>query len=243
MKSIFNHFIRTCWQRFSSLLGAVFRYLWIAIVWLYRHVKLGIKELTKQIKRLITFVVPSIKMGKEKLDTWYKESPEIEHLRKSKAEFYARIEKWLIRFFHLEHLELDKAGISHVKLGKPNELSYVILKAITALFVALFIWAALADVDDISHAEGRVIPSAKMQVVQNMEGGIVQSIEVHQGDRVDAGDLLVTLSPTQFASEFDSRNQQMMSLMAKSIRLHAEIDDKELIFPEELKAKGGNLLP
>lgn len=242
MKSIFNHFIRTCWQRFSSLLGAVFRYLWIAIVWLYRHVKLGIKELTKQIKRLITFVVPSIKMGKEKLDTWYKESPEIEHLRKSKVEFYVRIEKWLIHFFHLEHLELDKAGISHVKLGKPNELSYVILKAITALFVALFIWAALADVDDISHAEGRVIPSAKMQVVQNMEGGIVQSIEVHQGDRVDAGDLLVTLSPTQFASEFDSRNQQMMSLMAKSIRLHAEIDDKELIFPEELKAKGGEFI-
>lgn len=242
MKTIFNDFVHLSWQRLGSFLRVVFRYLWIAVVWLFRHVKLGIKEFTKQIKRLITFVVPLIKMGKEKLQTWYKESPQIEYLRKSKVEFYVRIEKWLIRFFHLEHLELDRAGISHVKLGKPNELSFVILKAITALFVALFIWAALADVDDISHAEGRVIPSAKMQVIQNMEGGIVQSIEVRTGDRVDAGDLLVTLSPTQFASEFDSRNEQMMSLMAKSIRLLAEIDDKELIFPEELKVKGGEFI-
>ena len=169
---------------------------------------------------------------------WHRNSEEMGKFRERRSQFLAKTEQKIIRFFHLEHLGLDHEDLSHVRLGKPHKMSFVILNTIIILFVVLFIWSALADVDDIAHAEGRVIPSAKMQVIQNQEGGIIQSITVQQGDKVSIGEVLVTLSPTQFGSEFDSKNTQMMGLLAKAYRLQAEISDKALEFPEDFAEKG-----
>ena len=99
--------------------------------------------------------------------------------------------------------------------------------------VLMLIWAAVSSVDEVTHAEGRVIPSAKMQVLQNMEGGIVQKINVKQGDLVQAGQVLMNLSSTQFGSEFEGRKQQVLSLMAKEARLLAEVEEKALVFSPE----------
>jgi len=211
------------------------KFLFIVLTWSYKKLTLLLVAINSNVRKFATYTKLKIKNQLEQLREWYLHSENVDKIRSFKNNLYIKIEKWLIRFFNLEHLQLDKAGISHVQLGRPSDLSLVILKVITILFVLLIVWAALAEVDDISHADGRVIPSAKMQVVENMEGGIVQSIEVRQGDRVSQGALLVTLSPAQFGSEFNSRNQQMMSLIAKSNRLRAEIDDRELKFTDEFK--------
>ena len=66
------------------------------------------------------------------------------------------------------------AGLAYaVRLGRPNTASTALLYTILGIFVLLIAWAALTRVDDITHADGRVIPSAKLQVIQNLEGGIV----------------------------------------------------------------------
>lgn len=181
---------------------------------------------------------PQVRSLVEAFKIWYAHSENLKNFQEKKQAVFTQIEKRIIRFFHLEHLELDQAGLTHVRLGKPHQMSFVILNTIGILFVVLFIWSALADVDDIAHAEGRVIPSAKMQIIQNQEGGIIQSIAVQQGDMVKTGEVLLTLSPTQFSADFDSKNTQMMGYMAKAYRLQAEIDDKPLEFPNELVAKG-----
>ncbi len=188
--------------------------------------------------RLLRYLEPQIRIWIQDGKTWYANSEGLKKFQEKRQAILAQIEKRIIRFFHLEHLELDQAGLTHVRLGKPHKMSFVILNTIAILFVVLFIWSALADVDDIAHAEGRVIPSAKMQIIQNQEGGIIQSIAVQQGDMVKAGEVLLTLSPTQFSADFDSKNTQMMGYMAKAYRLQAEIDDKPLEFPNELIAKG-----
>ena len=124
----------------------------------------------------------------------------------------------------------DTPGITHARLGQPHKASFVLINAILILVVVVLVWAGMSSVDEVTHTEGRVIPSAKMQVLQNQEGGIVQKINVKQGDLVQSGQVLVNLSPTQFGADFESKKQQVLSLMAKEARLQAEVEGRELVF-------------
>ena len=124
----------------------------------------------------------------------------------------------------------DTPGITHARLGQPHKASFVLINAILILVVVVLVWAGMSSVDEVTHSEGRVIPSAKMQVLQNQEGGIVQKINVKQGDLVQSGQVLVNLSPTQFGADFESKKQQVLSLMAKEARLQAEVEGRELVF-------------
>jgi adhesin transport system membrane fusion protein len=77
-----------------------------------------------------------------------------------------------------------------------------------------------------------------LQVVQNLEGGIVTSIHVKSGQRVKEGDLLVSLNEKQFDGDFQSRQQQLLSIGARLARLNAESQSKSLQFDAELKRLG-----
>ena len=132
-----------------------------------------------------------------------------------------------------DDLVSETPGITNARLGKPHKASFILINTIAGLFILMLIWAGISSVDEVTHAEGRVIPSAKMQVLQNMEGGIVQKINVKQGDMVQAGQVLMNLSSTQFGAEFESRKQQVLALMAKEARLLAEVEDKPLSFSPE----------
>jgi adhesin transport system membrane fusion protein len=210
----------------------------ILIAFIYRYTAIVLTYIYRKSRELILWSMPAGSAAYQRAKTEIQNLPQTQAFQESYASFWGRVEKWIIQFFHLEHLNLDKAGIAHVRLGRPHKMSFVLLKVIAWLFLIMLIWSAIADVDDITHAEGRVIPRAKIQVIQNLEGGIVQSIDVRQGDKVAVGDTLVVLSPTQFSSEFDGRNQQMIALSAKEVRLRAEIDNKPLVFPPELIANG-----
>jgi len=210
----------------------------IAIAYIYRYTAIVVNYLYRKTRQFLAWCLPAGHAAYLRAKTEIQALPQTQALQDSYAQFWVRVEKKIIEFFHLEHLNLDRAGIAHVRLGRPHKMSFVLLKVIGWLFLTLLLWSSIADVDDITHAEGRVIPSARMQVIQNLEGGIIQSINVKQGDKVAAGDVLVVLSPTQFSAEFDSRNQQMIALSAKEVRLRAEIDNTPLVFPLELIENG-----
>ncbi len=105
--------------------------------------------------------------------------------------------------------------------GRMDRASNMLLWSITGFFVLLFIWISVAEVDTVTRADGRVIPSAKMQVVQNLEGGIVSDILVKQGQNVDAGAKLVSLSAIQHDADMKTRYQQVLALEAREARLMA----------------------
>jgi membrane fusion protein, adhesin transport system len=222
-------------QRSLRGLWFLLRMLVIGLRWTIRKLRVGVVLLRQYLNRLLKWLHPKTQEAIARAKEWYATSPDVKRWQEAKADFYKRLEQRILRLLHLDHLELDKAGITHIQLGQPHKMSYVLLNTIAILFLILFLWSAVADVDDIAHADGRVIPSAKMQIVQNMEGGIVQSISVRQGNKVNTGDLLVTLSPTQFGADFESRQQQMMGLMAKTTRLKAELKDEVPKFSPELE--------
>jgi len=85
-------------------------------------------------------------------------------------------------------------------------------------------WMALAQVDRVVHAEGRVVPAGKAQIVQHLEGGIVSSLVVHEGSLVKKGDLLVVIGDTRADSQLGERMIKIASLRARAARLKAEAE-------------------
>ncbi|MBL6691300.1 MAG: HlyD family type I secretion periplasmic adaptor subunit [Pseudomonadales bacterium] len=104
--------------------------------------------------------------------------------------------------------------------------SHLILWASAAFVLIAIIWANFATLDEVAHAEGRVIPSSQVQVVQNLEGGILASVNVRAGEAVAAGQTLLVLDDTRFASSFREGKLTSSSLRARIARLEAEIEGK-----------------
>jgi adhesin transport system membrane fusion protein len=119
--------------------------------------------------------------------------------------------------------------------GQVRGASKVLLWAIFAVFAVLFVWAAFADVETVTRADGRVVPSARLQTIQNLEGGIVETIHIKQGAQVEAGQLLVTLSPVQSSSDLNSRRQQVYSMQARVARLQGQLQGSEPRFSAQLR--------
>ena len=91
---------------------------------------------------------------------------------------------------------------------KPDLILYVIL----LFFISFFIWASKAELEEVTRGNGKIIASSKLQVIQNLEGGIINDIAVRTGDRVSEGDLLVKLDETKFLGDLNAAQQQLKSL-------------------------------
>jgi adhesin transport system membrane fusion protein len=113
----------------------------------------------------------------------------------------------------------------------PNQASNLLLWLIVGFFLVFIIWAALTEVDRTVRAQGRVIPSSRMQVASNLEGGIVTRINVNVGDAVQLGDALVELDTTMSGSELGSNRAQLTALNLRMLRLSAEITGRSPRFP------------
>lgn len=109
--------------------------------------------------------------------------------------------------------------------------------SIALLLVVAITWAALAELDEVTRGQGKVIPSQELQVVQSLEGGIVRRIFVREGDSVEAGAPLMELDPTIHRSQYEQVLQQYYAQLAQAYRLEAESGDKKLEMPQDLVEK------
>ena len=107
--------------------------------------------------------------------------------------------------------------------------------------VIALIWAYFATLDEVTVAAGKVIPSKQMQVIQNLEGGIIKEILVHQGQTVSKGEVIAYLDNTRFASEFNSEKEKEIALKLKVERLTAQVNNTPFNVPEELRKLSPNL--
>ncbi len=101
----------------------------------------------------------------------------------------------------------------------------------------LILWAHYAKVDEVTRGEGKAIPSSKVQKIQNLEGGIVSQIFVHEGQVVQAGEQLMRLDPTRFQSNVGETEADRLAMYLRVERLSAEVEDRPLNIPEDVLAK------
>lgn len=101
---------------------------------------------------------------------------------------------------------------------------HIMLVMITAFFVIFIVWANLAALDEVTRGDGKVIPSSEIQVMQSLEGGIVEAFLVREGDFVEAGQVLMRLRDVQASSDLGSNKRRYLGLLAKIERLKAEAE-------------------
>ena len=92
--------------------------------------------------------------------------------------------------------------------------------------VSLLTWMYQAKIDQLIRGVGRVIPSQKIQTIQNLEGGIVSKILVHEGDKVREKMVLMELDKTSFESKKEENQLKIKELKARILRLNAEAKGK-----------------
>ncbi|RRV07964.1 HlyD family type I secretion periplasmic adaptor subunit [Pseudomonas sp. v388] len=103
-----------------------------------------------------------------------------------------------------------------------------------ALLSSALAWASLAILQEVTTGEGKAIPSSKVQVIQNLEGGIVTEIFVREGQTVNKGDTLLRLDDTRFLSNRGESEVDRLTLSAQVERLAAEAEGRPLLLPDEV---------
>ncbi|MEO5337120.1 MAG: HlyD family type I secretion periplasmic adaptor subunit [Magnetospirillum sp. WYHS-4] len=106
-----------------------------------------------------------------------------------------------------------------------------------ALVGGFLAWAGIGTLEVVSTAMGEVIPSTQLKSVQHLEGGIVREIHVAEGDRVEAGQPLVSLEPTSTGADVGELTARLASLKADIVRLEAEAAGAtQIAFPADFAA-------
>ncbi len=101
-----------------------------------------------------------------------------------------------------------------------------------AFVVAFFIWASVSELEEITRASGKVVPSSQIQVVQNLEGGILSGLNIHVGDVVQKNQVLLKIDKTRFTASYNESRAAFLALTAKVARLEAEVQGKKFVVPE-----------
>jgi len=158
---------------------------------------------------------------------------EIPYKKLQHIEFvHENIEKFLKKFkrqiqlpekkeFNQEDYEFMESLSGAILEKHPKKLHFILKFWALTLFIFI-IWAGLSQVDEVARGVGDVIPSNENQIVQNLEGGIVESIEVQEGTHVKKGTVLLKINNEKSFSTFESNEVKAMSLEAKILRLTAE---------------------
>lgn len=116
----------------------------------------------------------------------------------------------------------QKARDYYLPVEKPPRSWTYVIVIVVATLSAFLLWANWAEVDQISRAEGKVIPSGKTQIIQSAEPGVVSEILVRSGQQVSAGQLLIRLDDTNTASSAGEVEARVLALQAQAERLRIE---------------------
>lgn len=125
---------------------------------------------------------------------------------------------------------------------RPNGLGHLLLASVALFFVVFLLWAHWATLDEVTRGSGKVIPSRHVQVVQNLEGGIVEAILVRDGEIVEAGQVLMRIDNVRSASDYREKKARQMATLAAAARLEAEIAGTGPVFSEELRKEAPELV-
>lgn len=110
------------------------------------------------------------------------------------------------------------------KSSSPAGTSLLLWVIVIALIV-IGIWSALFRIDEVTKGSGTVIASSRIQVIQAVDGGVLESLMVKEGDQVKAGQILAILNQTRVSASVKEVESRLAALYAQAARLRAEVTD------------------
>lgn len=137
---------------------------------------------------------------------------------------------------------VEQAGIAKAKAARFFEADdditlskHLLLSAIFFFFILFIVWANLAELDEVTRGEGKIIPSSEVQALQSLEPGMVEEFLVKEGDEVAQGQVLMRLRDIEASSDLGANRARYLGLLAAITRLQAEAEGKETFeFPDEV---------
>ena len=110
----------------------------------------------------------------------------------------------------------------------------LIIITISVLLVGFIGWAHWAELDQVTRAQGRVVPFARVQVVQSEQDGAITRIAVREGEQVKKGQLLIALDTVQLEAAVREARLKVAALESRMTRINAELFDRPLSFAASL---------
>lgn len=109
---------------------------------------------------------------------------------------------------------------------------------VSGIIVAFFLWAGLTEINQQVRGDGRVITSGKMRTIQHLEGGIVNDINVKEGQRVEQGQVLFVVTNQRAVADLAETDLNVDTQTIRKARLMAELEEKdEVVFDPELEKR------
>lgn len=141
-------------------------------------------------------------------------------------------------------------------LTEVPSLHRLIIWSMAGLLVSFIVWAYFSALEQVTSGTGKVIPSSQVQIIQSLDGGVLQKWFVQEGMQVTKGQPIASIDDTRFRSDFAEQKQEVDSLRANIIRLRAELssilvgnsDDWKLqikinkqvpVYPDDLNENAG----
>ena len=128
------------------------------------------------------------------------------------------------------------------QLSRSIRKADIILYTSLLFWVIMFLWSYFATLEEVTRGQGRVIASSKIQVIQNLEGGIVKEILVQTGDEVTQSQPLIKLDATRFKADLAAMQQNRAALEANIATLTAESQKGSPVFDANFTNSYANLV-
>ena len=111
---------------------------------------------------------------------------------------------------------------------RPSKVLWVLVAA----FFAILVWSYFYRIDQVVRGPGTFIATSRVQVIQAVDGGMITSLKVKEGDRVAQGQVLATLDDGRSLAAVRELDGRLAALYAKAARLKAEIAGADYVkFP------------
>ena len=123
----------------------------------------------------------------------------------------------------------------------PTRLRFILYFWVATIFFFI-LWANFALIDEIARGDGEIIPSGENQIIQNLEGGIIEEILVDEGEEVKKGQILLKINNEKSKSSYSSNVIKADALEAKIARLSAEANAEEFFVDGALNERIPNII-
>jgi adhesin transport system membrane fusion protein len=160
-----------------------------------------------------------------------------------KEAFEHREKRGLLNAFSEEEDLLFMSEVDAAIHRKGSSMAFVLTLVIALLLVTFVLWAHFTVLDEVTRGLGQVIPSRKVQVIQNLEGGILQEIMVQENQIVNKGDILIRIDNAMAASQYRDAFTKAAQHEVTIVRLNAEIEGKSaIVFSDQFKETDPQIL-
>jgi hemolysin D len=108
----------------------------------------------------------------------------------------------------------------------PSPIGRLGAYCLVAVFTLAFVWSWIGRVDIVAVSKGKIIPTGHTKIVQPFEIGVVRAIQVHDGQKVKVGDILIELDPTMNQADLDHQRNDLMAAKLDIARLTAALESE-----------------